>query len=132
MLGKSSLPAKKYLISFLVITLIGSLLRYWWIRNVPNVPESDFEGYYVIATNFYHNLGISMWGNPVAFQGMGYPFVLGLFFKLTGNTEVMTGKSLNLLLSISTMFVLFLFLTSCLSKRQLLLPILSLLCCRII
>jgi hypothetical protein len=107
MLGKSSLPAKKYLISFLVITLIGSLLRYWWIRNVPNVPESDFEGYYVIATNFYHNLGISMWGNPVAFQGMGYPFVLGLFFKLTGNTEVMTGKYLNLLLSISTMFVLF-------------------------
>jgi hypothetical protein len=106
-LGKSSLAAKKYLVAFLVITLIGAYLRYWWIINIPNVPESDFEGYYVIATNFYHNRGISMWGNPVAFQGMGYPFVLGLFFKLAGNTEIMTAKYLNLLLSISTMIVLF-------------------------
>ena len=48
-MGKSSLAAKKYLVAFLVITLIGAYLRYWWIINIPNVPESDFEGYYVIA-----------------------------------------------------------------------------------
>ncbi|MDD2200372.1 MAG: glycosyltransferase family 39 protein [Bacteroidales bacterium] len=98
---------KKYLISFLVITAIGSLLRYYWIINIPNIPESDFEGYHIIATNIFNNLGFTQWGNPVAFQGMGYPLILGLFFKLAGNAEVLTGKYLNLLFSISTMVVLF-------------------------
>ncbi|TEB14066.1 hypothetical protein Psfp_03191 [Pelotomaculum sp. FP] len=98
---------KKYLISFLVITVIGLLLRYYWIITIPNVLESDFEGYYIIAVNIFNNLGFTQWGNPVAFQGMGYPLVLGLFFKLAGNTDVLTGKYLNLLLSVSTMVVLF-------------------------
>lgn len=116
-LRQTTLPGKKYLISFLLITVIGSLFRYWWIINVPNIPESDFEGYYVIATNFCNNLGITMWGNPVAFQGMGYPLVLGLFFKLAGNTEVLTGKYLNVLLSISTMVVLFLVFNKLFDKK---------------
>lgn len=97
----------KYFISFFTITAVGTLLRYFWIMNIPNVPESDFEGFYLIAINVYNNMGISLWGNPVAFQGMGYPFVLGMFFKLMGNTEILTAKYLNLLLSISTMIVLF-------------------------
>ena len=111
------LPGKKYLISFLIITVIGSLFRYWWITHVPNIPESDFEGYYVIAVNYYNSLGISMWGNPVAFQGPGYPFVLALFFKLAGNTEILTGKYLNLLLSIATMVVLFFVFNKLFSRK---------------
>ena len=116
-LGKTALPEKKYLIPFLIITVIGSLFRYWWIIHVPNIPESDFEGYYVIATNFYNNLGIAMWGQPVAFQGPGYPFVLGSFFKLAGNTEILTGKHLNLLLSVSTMVVLFFVFNKLFSRK---------------
>ncbi|WP_018132122.1 glycosyltransferase family 39 protein [Effusibacillus pohliae] len=92
---------------FAFITAIGAILRYLWIVHVPNVPESDFLGYYKIAESVYHDQGISLNGNPVAFQGMAYPLVLGLCFKAIGQTGLIYAKYLNVALSVLTMAVLF-------------------------
>jgi hypothetical protein len=97
-----------YQVLLVVITCLGVLARYLWIRKIPNEPESDFAGYYQIAISVYHHQGVTLHGNPVAFQGMAYPTALGLFFRLVGNTDVMTGKYFNLILS-SVSLVLFYF-----------------------
>ena len=88
---------------FYLLTVAGIIVRLLWVVCIPNEPVSDFAGYHLLASNIYHHQGYSISGNPVAFQGVGYPFLLGWFFRLMGSTSVFYGKMFNLLFSSITL-----------------------------
>ncbi|TCP57794.1 dolichyl-phosphate-mannose-protein mannosyltransferase [Tumebacillus sp. BK434] len=90
---------------FLLITIAAVLLRMLWMLKVPNAPVYDFQTYHEIAVNIATGYGHTFLGEPIAFQGMGYPTALGLFYKLTGETSVLWGKAFNLLLSTATLLL---------------------------
>ncbi|WZL73575.1 hypothetical protein QBE52_02245 [Clostridiaceae bacterium 35-E11] len=98
-------PKTKYMqYLYLTAVFIGALwLRVQWIKNVSNKPVFDFQAYQDIATNIFLNLGHSLNGTAVAFQGMAYPTVLGYVYKLAGNTDLMTAKIFNVILSMLTL-----------------------------
>ncbi|MFZ5968846.1 MAG: ArnT family glycosyltransferase [Bacillota bacterium] len=87
----------------LFITALGIYLRIWWIKNIPTKPIFDFETYQEIATNIFHHVGHTYRGEPIAFQGMGYPTALGYFYRLMGNNEEWTAKVFNVILSSLTL-----------------------------
>lgn len=103
-------PSKQQLkepIFLSLLILIGFLLRYWWITHIPTEQLYDFATYYDIAKNVAHGLGYTYQGQPIAFQGMGYSYALGLFFKLLGSDSEWTAKILNVLLSTLTIPIVF-------------------------
>lgn len=92
---------------FSIIFFIGVLLRVTWILGVQCKLVSDFKTYQEIATNIFMNKGHTYLGQPVAFQGMGYPVVLGWFYKLVGTNDIFYGKLLNVILSsVTLIFIL--------------------------
>jgi len=88
---------------FSIIFLLGVFLRVIWIIGVKCKPVSDFETYQQIASNIFMNKGHSYLGQPVAFQGMGYPTALGYFYKLVGTNDVFYGKLFNVIISSLTL-----------------------------
>jgi hypothetical protein len=99
------------------ITFLGIYLRLWWINNIPTKPIYDFETYQEIATNIFNHLGHSFRGEPIAFQGMGYPMVLGFVYRLVGNNDLYTAKMFNVVLSILTLILIFFILIKLTHRR---------------
>lgn len=106
------------LVPYFVIAAVALLLRLLWIWNVQTEQLYDFSTYYEIAVNVYSGKGYSFLGNPIAFQGMGYSYLLGLYFKLVGSSTELTAKYFNVFLSMITLFASG-YMVSRLSKRPL-------------
>ncbi|EPS47648.1 hypothetical protein CFSAN002369_21398 [Clostridium botulinum CFSAN002369] len=45
-------------------------------------------------------------GKPIAFQPMGYPFALGIFYRLMGSNDIILGKILNVIFSSITLIII--------------------------
>lgn len=85
---------------FFLLLLPAYWIRVWFINNVPTQQLYDFSTYYEIAVNVAQGKGYTFLGQPIAFQGMGYSYLLGIFFKLVGSTTELTAKYLNVTFSI--------------------------------
>lgn len=96
---------KAELILFVLITIAAIALRIFWVLKIPNTPIYDFQTYHEIAVNIATGYGHSFQGEAIAFQGMGYPTALGLFYQLIGETSVLWGKAFNVILSTLTLFL---------------------------
>ncbi len=107
------------LISFLIITLVAVLFRIIWMKNVPSTPIFDFLTYQEIAANIANGYGHTYQGEAIAFQGMGYPTALGIFYKLVGTTSVEAGRWFNLLLSTCTLLLVYPIFRALTSSRKL-------------
>lgn len=90
------------------ITVLAIAIRFWFINHIPTMQMFDFNTYQEIASNIYNHKGHSLWGQPVAWQGMGYAAALGLFYILMGNDWVHTAKLFNCILSILSLPLMFL------------------------
>ncbi|KEJ00799.1 membrane protein [Clostridium botulinum A2B7 92] len=93
-------------IYFTIITFLGILVRILFILKVPCEPISDFQKYQQIATNIFMGKGHYYLGKPIAFQPMGYPFLLGNFYRLMGSNDIVLGKVLNIFLSTITLIII--------------------------
>ncbi|WP_157729338.1 glycosyltransferase family 39 protein [Tumebacillus algifaecis] len=93
--------------SFLFITVVAIALRIVWMLKIPNAPIYDFATYHEIAVNIATGYGHTYQGDAIAFQGMGYPTALGVFYRLIGDTSVQSGKLFNLLLSTATLLLVY-------------------------
>jgi len=102
--------SKLYLqwVYLVAITGVAIFVRFWFINHIPTMQVFDFQTYQEIASNIYNHKGHSLWGQSVAWQGMGYPTALGLFYILMGNDLVYTAKLLNCILSILSLPLMFL------------------------
>ncbi len=98
--------------------LLGLTLRLLWIWYVPTQQLYDFSTYYEIAVNVATGKGYSFLGNPIAFQGMGYSYLLGMYFKLVGSSTELTAKYFNVMMSMVTIFATY-FMAKNLSKKRL-------------
>lgn len=99
-LGKSNL------LYFFAITLVGIIFRMIWVFKIPNQPVSDFKGYYNLALSIYR--GISLYQAGLGWQGMGYPVILGFFFRLIGHAGILTAKGFNVFISACTLVIFYL------------------------
>jgi hypothetical protein len=90
------------------ITVFAIAIRFWFINHIPTMQMFDFATYQEIASNIYHHQGHSLWGQPVAWQGMGYPTALAMFYMLVGNDLVHTAKLFNCILSALSLPLMFL------------------------
>ncbi|WP_461571152.1 hypothetical protein [Thermincola ferriacetica] len=98
-LGKSNL------LYFFAITLVGIIFRMIWVFKIPNQPVSDFKGYYNLALSIYR--GISLYQAGLGWQGMGYPVILGFFFRLIGHAGILTAKGFNVFISSCTLVIFY-------------------------
>ncbi|MCL2855339.1 MAG: glycosyltransferase family 39 protein [Defluviitaleaceae bacterium] len=105
-------------IPLLVIFAAALLLRIYWVLNVPTVQLFDFANYQMIAENIANGLGHTMHGSPVAWQGSGYPYVLGIFYRIIGTTDVLAGKWLNIAFSMGTLVFCWLIYKKIFEKRK--------------
>jgi hypothetical protein len=98
---------KKADIKTIVILTVGFLLslacRILWVMFVETEQMYDFAAYHLLAQNIANGLGHTMDGLPVAWQGMAYPYLLGLVYRITGNHTEMCGKVLNIVMSMFTL-----------------------------
>lgn len=92
------------LAAFIGISVAALVLRLLWIWNVPTEQLYDFSTYYEIAVNVFSGKGYTFQGQPIAFQGMGYSYLLGLYFKLVGSSTELTAKYFNVIWSMLTLF----------------------------
>ena len=83
---------------FTIITT-GMILRYLVCLNVHNTPSSDFLDYYNRAVAFSQDKAFY-----TPFKPMGYPIILGIWFKIVGDSSIAAGKYLNLIISGLTLF----------------------------
>lgn len=86
-----------------IFIVIGTLLRTYFIVNIPTSQMYDFDTYYQLAVNIATGQGYTLGGYPVAWQGMFYSTFIGVLFKLFGSTSVMIPKVVNVLLSEGTL-----------------------------
>jgi len=94
---------KRTITILLILTALGLVLRVLWITNVPTRQLYDFETFLEIASNIYHGRGHTLNGNPVAWVGPGYSYVLAFFFRLLGSDDPFNAKILNVILSMATL-----------------------------
>lgn len=106
-----------HLFTILALTLTGVGLRFWWIANVPNTPISDFGVYHEMARNVFLHNGYSYQDIPMAYQGPGYSYALGLFYRVVGNADVFTGMVFNAILSSLTLVALYFVFKKLLKKK---------------
>lgn len=92
-----------YYISWISVFLVGIFLRYWTIIKIINEPKSDFLNYYNRAVSFANGLDFYTITKP-----MGYPVILGTWFRLTSDQSVLNAKYFNFVLSILTLVCVFL------------------------
>lgn len=94
----STLSKSFHFVSWGALTIVGIYLRYFSISRIVNEPKSDFLSYYNRAVNFAANLDYYTITKP-----MGYPILLGGWFKLTQDTSIFNAKLFNFILSILTL-----------------------------
>lgn len=93
----------KHEIILMAIFAIALILRIYWIFAMETVQLYDFANFHMVATNIAQGNGHTMHGLPVAWQGMGYPYVLGAVFWLFGTTSEIAAKWLNIVFSMATL-----------------------------
>jgi len=98
-------------IPLLSILFLAFAARMLWIIFVPTDQVFDFANYHMIASNIANGYGHTMHGLPVAWQGSGYPIVLGILYFILGSTREIWGKLLNVVFSMGTLiFCWFIFI----------------------
>lgn len=99
---------KKYImhIAVFLMSLIGLYLRIRMI-NIPTTQLYDFNTYYEVATNVFSGMGFTLKGFPIAFQGMGYSTILGIWFKLFGQSTEELAKVMNIVMSMATVYCVY-------------------------
>ncbi|MBS7525836.1 glycosyltransferase family 39 protein [Fusibacter paucivorans] len=90
-----------------ILLVFSTLVRVWFITQIPTIQQFDFETYYQLAVNVATGQGYTLGGYPVAWQGMLYSTALGVVFKLLGTTDVMVAKILNIAMSEATILFVF-------------------------
>ncbi|TCO78765.1 ArnT family glycosyltransferase [Marinisporobacter balticus] len=105
------------LIYILAIFLIGLYLRIQYIQNVSTHLVFDFKAYQEIAMNIFWRCGHTLGGEPIAFQGMGYPTVLGYVYRFFKSADVMVAKKFNVFCSMLTLIMLYFILIK-ITKRK--------------
>src|SRR5699024_7888104 len=95
-------------IGFWTLLTLNFMIRGWLIFNIDTEPVSDFIRYYQAAISLSEGNGYIMFDRKTAFQGVGYPGFLAVFFAIFG-PSVFLAKLLNGLLSLAAA-CLFLFL----------------------
>lgn len=102
---------KKY--HYLLIILVGVILRVVWIIVMPTYPETDFMWYHVKGVELSQGKGFlngiypyytGTPGHPTAFRPIGYPGTLALLYFVFG-TKLIVGKLFNVVLSTLIMFL---------------------------
>lgn len=96
---------RKRLIGITVV--IALLLRVLWMLLFTSEPWADGIWYHQLAQHLAHGAGYT-WsdGTPTAFIPAGYPVALSLAYRLFGD-NMLTGKILNLFLSLAIVPLLF-------------------------
>lgn len=102
------LMKKKDWIYLSIIMLITTLIKVWFIINIPLEPVYDFETLYKVAVNLFNGNGFTLNGYQWGFQSYGYPLILSIFFRLVNNSSIFTAKIFNVIISTLTLPVLFL------------------------
>jgi len=108
---------KTGLIGMLVVIILSMIVKIWWINNVPLSPVYDFETFYRVAVNLFEGKGFTLNGYPWAFQSYGYPLFLSIFFKLVNDSSIFTAKVFNVILSVSTLPVIYFIFNKVFSKK---------------
>lgn len=103
---------------FAAVAAAALYLRLLWVWYVPTEQLYDFSTYYEIAVNVFSGKGYTFMGQPIAFQGMGYSYLLGLFFKAVGDSSELTAKYFNVFWSMFTLFASW-YIVKKLTKRPL-------------
>ncbi|RKD22075.1 hypothetical protein BEP19_13470 [Ammoniphilus oxalaticus] len=93
---------------FWALLALNFMIRGWLVFNIDTEPVSDFVRYYQAAISLSEGNGYVMFDRKTAFQGVGYPGFLAVFFAIFG-PSLLLAKILNWLLSLGAAF-LFLFL----------------------
>ena len=94
---------KRTISILLAFTVVGLLLRVYWVLQVPTVQLYDFATFLEIASNIFYGEGHSINGNPVAWVGPGYSYLLAAFHWIAGSALPGHALVLNLILSMATL-----------------------------
>jgi len=105
---------KKY--NYILIILLGIILRLAWIIAMPTYPETDFMWYHVKGVELSKGMGFLNGiypyyrGTPgiyTAFRPIGYPGTLAVLYFIfgTGFNDFLVGKLFNVVLSTLIMFL---------------------------
>lgn len=109
---------KKGLIGVICVIILSTLLRIWWIENIPLSPLYDFETFYRVAVNLFNGEGFTLDGYPWGFQSYGYPLLLSLFFRLINDCSIHTAKIFNVICSVATLPFIYLIFNKVFSKKS--------------
>jgi 4-amino-4-deoxy-L-arabinose transferase-like glycosyltransferase len=104
-IAKFKLKINKIMLSVLALSVI--IPRLLWIIFVDTKPSSDFYLYHQYAVNASKGIFNIFDKTCVVFpHRLGFPMLLSIFYKIFGG-YVLTGKLLNVLLSVVTAFLLY-------------------------
>ncbi|WP_445656810.1 hypothetical protein [Achromobacter sp. NCFB-sbj8-Ac1-l] len=104
MLSKTKNPTSQQTIYLAAIVIIGIFLRVWGATLYVE-PESDFQRYFAVASEFSATGSFSFRGEPFIFQPPAYPFFLGIMFDVF-SSSVKVGIISNMVLSIASLLVM--------------------------
>lgn len=110
---------KKDWIYLSIIVLITTLIKVWFIVNIPLKPVYDFETLYNVAVNLFNGNGFTLNGYEWGFQSYGYPLILSIFFRLVNSSSIFTAKVFNVIISTLTLPVLFFTFNKIFKNRKL-------------
>lgn len=82
-------------------------LRLLWVLNVHTAPVYDFLKYHLGAVSIAEGNGYKLFGNPTAFEPIGYPGFLALLYKVFG-TRIIFPKLANIVLSLGIIILTYL------------------------
>lgn len=102
----------------IAIIILSTILKVWWINNIPLTPLYDFETFYKVAVNLYNGEGFTLNGYPWAFQSYGYPLMLSIFFRIVRSSSIFTAKVFNVICSTLTLPFIFLIFNKVFSKKS--------------
>lgn len=100
-----------------LFSIVGLILRINFINNIPTKQLFDFQTYYDVANNIYNHLGFTLDNAPIAFQGMGYSTLLGVWFKIFGDNSEILAKYLNVFMSMLTIYIVYYIVSKITKKR---------------
>ena len=90
-----------------IIIAVAFALRLWWVLSVHTAPVYDFLKYHLGAVSIAEGNGYKLYGNPTAFEPIGYPAFLALLYKLFG-VRIVFPKLANVVLSLGIIILTYL------------------------
>lgn len=82
-----------------LILPVAFLLRLLWVLHVKTAPVFDFLKYHLGALSIAEGMGYKLYGNPTAFEPIGYPAFLALLYSAIA-PRLIVPKLMNVLLSL--------------------------------